>query len=265
MSEQTSGPPTEDPNDILERAGNVEFELVAYTVGDVGEWKLEPAPSDRDWMAANNRHAYKCLPLTISNAAGWVIRSPVTFTATWSGSEAKGSTGIIFEDAYNHYAGAITDHFGAGIVTFNIPWLFRANRPGVALRVSGPPNMPKQNAQPLEGIVEIDWLPFTFTCNTKIIKPGIPVAFAKGEPIAFVSPVSLDLVEAARPRIRPLAADPELAAAYNEWNRLRRQFNADPTRGAGDWQKFYHGATDRYSPPPTHRTSVSIPEFGRES
>lgn len=258
MTETQTLPP---PDGLLENINKAEFDLTAYAIVDDSAWVIEPAPAGRDWMDANHGHASKCLPITIANVAGWVIRSPVTFTATWQGGTHKGSTGFVFSDPYERFTSAITDHFGQGIITFNLPWLFKTSRPGVGLRVCGLPNDPRFNVTALEGYVETDWLPFTFTMNWKISKPGVPVTFAKGDPVCFITPATLDFVEAARPVVKRLDDDPEVAAAYREWDDLRRKFNADPTRASGDWQKFYHGSGGLACPPETHRTALKVRPF----
>jgi hypothetical protein len=44
--------------------------------------KLIPAPFERDWMDRTRAgFAYRCLPLNIANAHGWLILNPVPFTA----------------------------------------------------------------------------------------------------------------------------------------------------------------------------------------
>ena len=50
------------------------------------EPNVQPASADRGWMdETDERHAYRCLPLSIANAAGWEILNPVAFSAIWNG------------------------------------------------------------------------------------------------------------------------------------------------------------------------------------
>ncbi|HMZ02762.1 MAG TPA: DUF6065 family protein, partial [Burkholderiaceae bacterium] len=60
--------------------------------------------------------------------------------------------------------GQITSHFGSGILTFSLPYLFRTS-PGYGMLVRGPTNCAKDGAAPLDGIVETDWAPYSFTMN----------------------------------------------------------------------------------------------------
>src|SRR3546814_13729675 len=63
----------------------------------------------------------------------------------------------------------VSTHFGSGIVTFSLGHLFRTS-PGVNLWIKGPSNRPKDGASPLEGIIETDWSPYTFTMNWQLTR-----------------------------------------------------------------------------------------------
>lgn len=224
--------------------------LIAYTLDDAAEWPLEPAPLTRDWMEANQRFAYRCLPLTMANQAGWIIRSPASFWVRSVG-EKPHQVRFTFAHGDERFAANIRGVFGQHIVTFCLPYLFRTE-PGVALRVSGPPNFAIGGACPLEGIVETEWLPFTFTMNWQLT-PYATSSFCEGDPIAFLQPVRLDVIENARPELRRLADEPELAARFAAWQAQREELvetqQSDPTL----WDAAYtRGAK---------RTRLNLPEF----
>jgi len=121
---------------------------------------LRPAPVDRAWMdATNERYAYRCLPLNIANAHGWEILCPSGFACGWTGE--NNVEAILVGPDKDTIAPAIS-HFGYGVLTFHVPFLFRTE-PGYDLMVMGPINRPKDGIAPLTGIVETDWAPFTFT------------------------------------------------------------------------------------------------------
>src|SRR5947208_17160615 len=72
--------------------------LYAYELHETTDMRLATAPVDRAWMDATDRRAaYRCLPLTIANQAGWLIPSPVGFTAYWTGGPDKGSLYLDFD------------------------------------------------------------------------------------------------------------------------------------------------------------------------
>lgn len=239
------------------------MKLIAYRVGRTDGWTLAPAPKQRAWMNATpGGFANRCLPLTMANHAGWTIACPATFRAVWTGDVAPGpSIRIEFADERSaSYAGSITSHFGSGILTFSIPYLFRTEE-GVSLLVRGAPNNPKPHAAALEGLVETDWSPYTFTMNWKIMTPFAPVEFERGEPVCFLQPVRMDVIEAIEPEVRALESDPALQALYQAWTKSRSAFIADPNRGK-NWQKDYHsGRVGEEKTAPEHRTALRVKGF----
>jgi len=127
--------------------------------------RILPAPFERTWMEeTNNEFAYRCLPLNIANAHGWIILNSTPFTAHWDGG--AGIDAVKVEPQGGGEPLLALSHFGHGVLTFNVNGLFRAE-PGYDLIVTGPFNQPKDAIQPLTGVVETDWSPFAFTMNWK--------------------------------------------------------------------------------------------------
>ncbi|HWG42916.1 MAG TPA: DUF6065 family protein [Gemmataceae bacterium] len=266
-----------------------EHRLIAYELHQASDMRLSTAPVDRAWMDATPQRApYRCLPLVIANQAGWILCSPLSFTAYWDGGVAKENVQIHFDspsgtmdlaglftpivvsaDAPNtgaHTEARVSSHFGSGIVTFSIPYLFRTPR-GVNLWVKGPTNLIKDGIQPLEGIVETDWLPATFTMNWKFTRPNCSVRFERGEPICMVIPIPRGLSEQLEPVYIPLDANPELARRYREWEKSRSSFNADlaelrPDAVRRGWQRDYmKGLTVNGEQAEEHQTRLHLREF----
>jgi hypothetical protein len=130
--------------------------------------------------------------------------------------------------------------FAHGIVTFYLSYLFRTE-PGWSLLATGPFNRPKDGIAPLTGIIETDWLPYPFTMNWQMTRPG-KVRFDKDEPFCFVFPVQVRAAVETQPEIRNLADDPALEAQANAWQQHRDEFLArarDPAALKQAWQLFY--------------------------
>lgn len=244
-----------------------QHELTAYQVWPNDGWAIVPAPKERAWMNATpGRFAYRCLPLTMANHAGWAVLCPASFTVIWDGRpEPEGSLRITFHDeGSKRFESSIRSHFGSGILTFSIPYLFRTP-PGVGLAVRGLPNCPKFNAYPFDGIVETDWSSSTFTMNWKIQQPNIAVRWEPGECVCFLQPTDLSLIEKMTARIARLDSNPELAGKYERWSASRSGFINDPNRG-GAWQKDYTRGRDIDDVAAAqHRTNVQVRGFERAS
>jgi hypothetical protein len=269
-----------------------ERRLIAYELHQAADMPLSSAPVDRAWMdAAPQRAPYRCLPLAIANQAGWWIPCPVTFTATWDGALGKENVQLNFNpppvatslsDLFAPITVSadlpnltvqndplVTSHFGNGIITFSIPYLFRTPR-GINLWVKGPTNSFKDGVQPLEGVVETDWLAATFTMNWKLTRPHYTVRFEHGEPICMIVPIPRGLAEQMQPQYMSLDDNPELASEYREWERSRDTFNKDlgllkPDAVKRGWQRDYmKGRTIRGQEAEEHQTRLQLREFTRK-
>lgn len=228
---------------------------------------IRPAPSRRDWMDATpQQFAYRCLPLNVANAHGWEILSPCDVEAWWNGRMAV-------EDVTVRPAPGTAAHdapvsiFGQGVLTWHVQGLFRTP-PGWNLWVGGSPNRFKHAIQPLTGIVETDWAPFTFTMNWRFTKPWRTVRFEKGEPICFVFPVQRGAVENFEPKFVSMDEAPELKAQFELWSRDRNAFQAQvrqlqPEAGAERWQKHYYRGVDMEGQAGVadHRTKLRLKPF----
>ena len=225
---------------------------------------IVPAPVEREWMERTGEgFAYRCLPLNIANAHGWMILNPAPFVAEWNGGSGTDAVAI---RAASSALPVASSHFGSGVLTFSVAALFRTE-PGYDLMVAGPANAPKDAIQPLTGVVETDWAPFTFTMNWKFTRKHTPIAFERDESFCMICPVQRGLVEAVAPEIRPLTADPEVAAAYAAWAESRSRFNeglrvAGSPAQAEKWQKdYFRGGTRFGESPPDHRTRLRLKPF----
>ena len=245
--------------------------LLCYQINDEAP-SIVPGRSERSWMDATGQHfAYRCLPLTIANSSGWELLCPIGITAGWNGGPDLEDMKIIGAAGEN-VNGFAQSHFGHGVLTFQTSYLFRTE-PASALWVRGAPNLPKDGIMPLDGIVETDWLDFTFTMNWIFTRPG-RVTFEKNEPFCFITPVDYHGLDDVVPVIAPIASNAKLAAAYEDYGKQRIAFNA--ALAAGDkeaikkgWQKWYmRGASpDGETRNPIHisKLRLATPRIGEKT
>ncbi|MEO1067251.1 MAG: DUF6065 family protein [Pseudomonadota bacterium] len=227
--------------------------------------KIRPASPERDWMdATSDRYAYRCLPLSIANASGWEVLNPKPFKAVWDGRAGIDAIKIKTEDGKPCLA---TSHFGSGVLTFHVLGLFETP-PDVQLWVGGSPNRLKDAIQPLTGVIETDWSPYTFTMNWKFTRAGQVVRFQQDEPFCFVMPIRLGLAEDAVPEFRSIDENPDLRDNYAAWSQSRKSFikdlkQPDSEARKAKWQKRYHqgGKPDGTKAETQHRTKVRLKAF----
>ena len=204
---------------------------------------LRPATSTRAWMDATpDRHAYRCLPLAIANAHGWEIAAPCAFEVAWNGGDLAGDLTVRALEAFPAFGDFARSHFANGVVTFHIGYLVRTE-PGWHTIAGGPLNAPKDGIVALTGVIETDWLPYTFTMNWRMTRPG-RVRFERGEAICSLFPVRAHAVAKAGAEIRDIGDDPELRDEMSAWAAQRADFMArfdagDPAALKAAWQRFY--------------------------
>jgi len=246
-------------------AGNESLPFIAYSVDQSLGMRLEPARSDREWMDATpHRFAYRCLPLLIANQAGWIIKNPEKIMVIWNGG--PGPDALKVEYFGMPRVRPASSHFGCGILTFTIDFLFKTPR-GYNLYVRGPANMPKDGIAALEGIIETDWSEATFTMNWQVTRRNHPIMFEQGEPIAMFSPIKRGELERFRPEIRSITENPDLKAGFDTWARSREQHNAglnisNSEAQKREWQRHYlRGVTATDRDAPEHQTSLKLEPF----
>lgn len=205
--------------------------------------EIVPGRPQRGWMDRfTERHPYRCLPLTMANTTGWEILCPVAFTAEWTGGNDTSDITFRSDRPHPDFHDFVKSHFSHGVITFHPGYLFRTE-PGWDLLCGGPPNWIKDGVQPLQGLVETDWLPFPFTMNWVFTRPG-KVRFEKGEPFCFFQLIPHRAMEEVQPVQRSLATEPEYREQYEAWGRQREEFNKklgkrDPDTVREAWQRYY--------------------------
>ncbi len=238
--------------------------ITAYLINNPPNMTLEAGAFEREWMSsANQRFPYRCLPLNIANQNGWMLSCPVSFELYWYGGPLK-------EDIEIRFLGppdpSISSHFGYGVLTFSLPYIFRTP-PGINLWVKGPANAPKDGIFALEGVVETDWATSTFTMNWKVTRANEWIRFERGEPVVMIVPVPRGLIEQLTPEMRPLASNAELESQYRAWEAGRKTFLGglsanDPATVQRGWQKdYFQGKLQEGGTFDGHQTRLNVKEF----
>jgi hypothetical protein len=221
------------------------MKLLCYALHDFAP-KLVAAKPQRQWMDEfADRHAYRCLPLTIANAHGWEALCPVPIEIAWNGGPGIGDVAVRPLKKLpggNSIDNFCRSNFSRGIITFHLEYIFRTEA-GWDLIGTGPFNRPKDNAYPLTGIIETDWLPYPFTMNWQIQRPG-RVVFEEDEPFCFIFPIMKQSLIDIEPEIHRLSENLELTRQHNQFHASREEFmkrfhagDAATLRQA--WQKHY--------------------------
>ena len=147
----------------------------------------------RDYFA---KHAYLCLPLTIANQSGFVVKANRDITLFWPGGEKP----VIINLHGKQHANAPDDiqnyfnNFGSGIMSVANNFILRTP-PGVNILTLQPPNYFIAGVHVMTGIVESDNLRGHFTFNLKVTTPGVKIEIKKGDWLSAFIPVPRYYIE----------------------------------------------------------------------
>jgi hypothetical protein len=246
------------------RRADLRQKLIAYQIHEQDFAPIRPARRERKWMDdADQKAPYRCLPLVMANQYGWEVLSTHHFRATWNGTSKP--DGIYIEDLCGDGVLHCGSHFGEGVLTFQIPFIFKTPE-GWNLMVRGPMNNPKDGIVALDGIVETDWAHATFTMNWRFTR-ACTVEFALREPICHFFPIQRGALEQFRGEYRMLASESEFDRKFRNWSNSRNQFiqalnEGEPRALAQHWQKDYFRAAKDKKPlvqPFADQRAINVP------
>jgi hypothetical protein len=241
------------------------LQITAYEVV-ADPMPLVTAQRGREWIEAlPDRFAYRCLPLAMANQVGWEILNPVPFTARWNGKDGLDAISIRFHDKESALIGS---HFGHGVLTFSLGYLFRTSK-SHNLYAKGPANRPKDGIAPLEGLIETDWAPFTFTMNWQVTRKRHKVTFDKDEPICCVLPYPRHYIRKFDAELKNLNENAKLYQQYVDWRNKRMTFNEELQQEGTEahkkgWQRTYmKGSDQKGNIFAGHQTKMHLQDFKR--
>lgn len=167
-------------------AGPSSYLFEVEEISDLNEIISKPNKK-RDWFTPN---FYHCLPLTIGNQYGFILKATRDVNILWNGGNNPEDliVTVVGDNKLNHLVNIAESHFGNGIVTFALPFILRTP-PGINIMTINPPNFIMENITPMTGVVETDNLRFTFTINLKIQQPNVLTHIKKGSPMGAFIPI----------------------------------------------------------------------------
>ena len=131
--------------------------ITAHKIYHTNDIKILAAPKERTWMEnTDQKYAYRCLPLNIANQHGWCVYLDDDVQVVWNGEKTIDAITVTSRTSM------ATSHFGHGVLTFHINHVIKTS-PGYNLYISGAPNHFINGIQPMTGIYESDWAPYSLS------------------------------------------------------------------------------------------------------
>jgi hypothetical protein len=163
---------------------------------------LEPlaGKKERDWFT---EHFYFCLPLTLGNQYGFVVKLLHDIVLRWDGGRSVDSLRVhSFAEGDEENQQVVSSHFGSGILTVQNRFMFRTPK-NINLLVCAPPNFLIPGIFSLTAIVETDNLRRDFTYNLKVTIPDRDILIERGTPIGCIIPLMRNFAEEFKIELHP--------------------------------------------------------------
>ena len=239
---------------MFNRKSNNFIEINRTTENNV--FTIVSPETKRKWMNETMGNAYRCVPLKVANQYGWTVLSPIEFSAEWDGGTSDASLKVTLLEN-SPYSIASSD-FGHGILSIIPDFVVKTSKKH-SLYIRGIPNQIANGLQPLDAIVETDWLPFTFTFNFKFVRPG-KLIIKKDQPIFTFFPIERGFIESFEAIESRIENDEELYSDYKKYSKLREAQN----KGLNDTNKSTYGRGklfDKEYNIDDHQKRIILPEF----
>jgi hypothetical protein len=168
-----------------------EFAEKKWEISDIVESLI--GKTHRDYFPT---HAYLCLPLTIANQYGFVVKSNIDMTLFWPGGDHPVHVITKNGQRINHSGNFqnIFNNFNSGIVSISNAIVVRTP-PDVNILTIQPPNYFIPHLHVMSGVVETDNLRGFFTFNLKVTTPNVKITIKKGDWLSAFIPIPRFFVE----------------------------------------------------------------------
>lgn len=150
--------------------------------------KIEQTKIQRDWMdATNDRHAYKCFPISQANTIGWSISFLHDIEFIWDGiSDTSDSHVTILEDK-----GKVCNTQRANASISFESGLYFKTEPNMSIISISPPNYFVDGASAFTSLISTSFFQDSYPIAWRITRPNTPIKIPAGMPVATLIPLSI--------------------------------------------------------------------------
>lgn len=181
------------------------------------------------------KHAYKCFPLNLTNRLGWGVSFPEDISIIWDGVIDTSPDHIKILEGEQY----VSTNRGNATLSFNTGLVFTTDQE-TSLMAMPVPNQFTRGAQCYTTIISTSFYIHSFPVAWRITEPNIEIRIPANTPVASILPVSLTSLQ--NDYFLEISADPP---TQEYWDEVKRYGDvAVPGNDAGDWSKMYRDAVD---------------------
>lgn len=197
---------------------------------------IEQLQARRDWMDdTNDKHAYMCFPLNLTNRLGWGISFPEDIRFIWDGVTDTTPDHITVLEGHQF----VNTARGNATISFTTGLKFTTDEMTSMLAMPVP-NLFVRGAQCYTTLISTSFFIHMLPVAWRLTEPNVEILIPAGTPVAAVMPISLTGLQSEY----EMQLSPE-GPTQEYWEEVRKYGDANIIKnGVGDWSKMYRDAVD---------------------
>lgn len=197
---------------------------------------ISPMSIKRDWMdATEDKHAYRCFPVTQANMIGWNLSCSQDIKFIWNGINNTSSENVTILDGLDFtYTGR-----GQSTVSIHTGLTFRSEQ-NISMFTINPVNYFNEDFETMSSLISTSFLDTGFPLAIKARNPNKEITIKAGTPLATIVPISLTAMDNTAIEI----------IDYSDVDRKREMANrsygeaAQVVNQSGQWTDWYREAVN---------------------
>lgn len=197
---------------------------------------IEQLQARREWMDdTDDRHAYMCFPLNLTNRLGWGISFPEDIRFVWDGITDTTPDHIKILEGEQF----VNTHRGNATISFTTGLKFTTDE-NTSMLAMPVPNLFVRGAQCYTTLISTSFFIHMLPLAWRLTEPNVEIHIPAGTPVATVLPISLTGLQ----DDYEMQISTELPS-QEYWQEVRKYGDANIIKsGVGDWSKMYREALD---------------------
>lgn len=228
-----------------------------YRIEDVVETLV--GQPNRDWF---NHIAFSmCLPLTIANQYGFVVKAQHDAELFWDGTENPVE---VKSEGFNNLQSiqSYLNNFRNGVLSIENKFILKTP-PNVNILVTQPPNHYIDGLHFMNGVVESDNLRRSFTFNIRVTTPNKVIKIKKGDWLSGFIPIprfyveNFELVPAKKLFSEELLYNERMSAENLQWERQNPEKEGGDIGKVNDsGRRYFKGIHVNHKPYRNHQKRI---------
>jgi hypothetical protein len=195
---------------------------------------IEQLQVKRDWMEeTGDKHAYMCVPVTLTNRLGWGISYPKDIRFIWDGVTDTTPDHIKILEGEEY----VTTGRGNATISFISGLIFKTDQ-DTSMLAMPVPNQFIRGVQSYTTLISTSFYIHDLPLAWRVTEPNIEIVIPAGTPVAAVLPISISGLESGY----QISVSEEYPGD-DYWTEVRKYGDiVEIKNNVGDWSRMYREA-----------------------